>query len=110
MRLRRYFPRIYGGINKFVCVRRAFDIRTHRLDLTVGIVQWNLGHRSLWCLRLLACRPRTPSQQLLRHFLSTNLISNLALLVELLRTVKELNTSVGSGYLEFSLSLGEDNG
>jgi len=111
MRSRPYLSCMYGGINRSVCVRRAFDIRTHPQDLTmVGRVQWSSGHRSLWCLRLLACRPRTPSQQLLRHFQSTNLISNLALLVELSQMEKELNTSAGSGCLEFNLGLNEDHG
>jgi hypothetical protein len=51
--------------------------------------------------------PRTRSQELLDPFPSTNLISNWALSAGLSGTVKELNTSAGSGCLEFSLSLNE---
>ena len=41
MHLRRYFLRLYGGIDRFVCVPRIFVIRTHRQDLTlVRRVQW----------------------------------------------------------------------
>jgi hypothetical protein len=108
MRLRRYFLRLYGGINRFVCVRGAFDIRTHRQDSTEGGAQWSLGHRSLWCLRLLACRPRTPSQQFVAPLPEHEFDLELGVIGGAFANGKGVEYECGGGYLEFSLSLSED--